>query len=342
MNIKHRFVLFFTTFIILITSFIGYIGYYFINAEIDLFINAPNKEFITIMADKLLLKSLVSFISLIFIVTIISLVIGLILFKLISNSFLNSVQKITGLAGDRIQNKDKKSDIELLKMYIDLVIDDQTKLKEFEKVNSWKEGARLLIHEIKNPLTPLKLSLENLMIKNIDEYEDDLTPALASTKDIENILNNFKDLVNINYQPLGKVDFFNFCNELESQFALLHPTLTIKKDFYSKNVTIYSETNLLKIIITNLINNGIEANPTGFSTIFEEDDKYIILIFLTKDSYIDNIDRCFIIGHSHKGSNRGYGLFLCKMIADYLDIKIITENRDKNVVFTLRINKEQL
>lgn len=342
MNIKHKFILFFTTFIIMITSILGYIGYFFINAEIDLFVSAPNKEFISIMADQLLLKSLISFVSITLLVTILSLFIGLFLFKLISNSFLKSVQKITGLASERIDSKNSKNEVEILQKYIELVIDDQKKLQEFEKINSWKDGARLLIHEIKNPLTPLKLSLENLMIKDIKEYEDDLVPAIASTKDIENILKNFKNLVNIEYEPITKVDFKSFCFEFESQIILTYPALEIKKDFSSDSLIIYSEANLLKILISNLINNGIEANPLGFTTIFTEDENSIMLKFITQDRFIKDIDRCFIMGHSDKGNNRGYGLFLCKMLADYLDIRIETENSENSVLFTLIIKKEQL
>lgn len=340
MNIKQKFILFFTLFIVLITSILGFVSYYFLKSEVELFVNAPNKEFVAIMADELLLKSAVSFIVLLLLISSISIIIGLMLFRSISNSFLKNVEKITGLASNRIQNIGSKTEIEILEKYIEIAIDDEKKLKDFEKINSWKEGARLLIHEVKNPLTPLKLSLENMLIRDIKEFEDDLIPAIASTKDIENILNNFKSLVNINFEPLRFIDFVDFFNEFYSQIKVTYPDFKIDFDIKSSKVVINSEPNLLKILLLNLFNNAMEANNEGIKLSFTEDKEKLVLKFTTFNNIIENIDRCFVLGYSNKGRDRGYGLFLCKMISDYLGIVLEAKNIDNNVIFSVIIDKE--
>ncbi len=46
-------------------------------------------------------------------------------------------------------------------MYTDTLVKDFEIVKDYEKSAAWKDGARLLLHETKNPLTPLKLSAQN-------------------------------------------------------------------------------------------------------------------------------------------------------------------------------------
>lgn len=341
MKIKSRFILFFSLFTIIISGIIGLTGVIFIKSEIRLFINAPNKEFVSIMADKLLLKSLISFIGLIVIITVLSIYIGLYLFKLISNSFLSSVQKITGLAKDRIKLGLNKTEDELLKEYISVLINDQKILKEYEKINAWKDGARLLIHELKNPLTPLKLSLESMILTDSNQY-DDIKCAIASTKDIENILSNFKNLVDIDYAPLETFDFTYFYNNCINQVLATYPDLVIHNKLLNSRIMINSEMNLLKMLLLNLINNGMEENPLGFYIEMNMSAAGIVIEFITPDRTIEDIERCFVMGFSNKGNERGYGLFLCKQISEYLDINIRAENIDNNVVFCLEIKKESV
>jgi len=196
--------------------------------------------------------------------------------------------------------------------------------------------------EIKNPLTPLKLSLESLSLLENKETEDDIKSALISLKDIENILINFKDLVNIEYKPLNNFDFINFYNELNLQLSKSYEEFAINCSFNSLSIIINSEANLLKMLILNLVNNGLEANSDGFRMLIEEKSQSLEISFITENCKILDIDRCFILGFSQKGKNRGYGLFLCKKISEYLDIAISGENISNNVVFTLRIKVEDL
>lgn len=342
MKIKRRFMLFFVFFTLGITIIIGLMSLYFIKYEIELFKNAPNKAFISIMADKLFFKSLFGFIGLLFTITIISIIIGMYLFRQISQSFMDTVQQITGLAENRFNKNTKMSESEILRKYIDLLIDDQKKLGDFEKISAWKNGARLLIHEIKNPLTPLKLSIESLILSDKTEIKEDVLSAQLSIIDIENILNNFKDLVNIDYKPLYLFDFVPFIENLKLQLSRTYGELNMNVNPGPHKIMIHSEPNLLKMLITNLINNGMEAHSKGFTVSLKEKPNSLELLFITTNRNIQDIERCFIMGFSQKGKDRGYGLYLCKKIAEYLDIAIKGKNDNNNVVFTLRIKMEDL
>jgi len=180
MKIRRKFLLFFVIFTISVMSVIGTLSLYFLKQEMTLFANAPNKAFLAIMSDKLYFKTVVGFVGLLIIFTVVSLFIGMLLFRLISNSYADAIQRITGLAENRVRVNPKTPEDEVLKQYINLLIEDQKKIRDLEKISAWKEGARLLIHEIKNPLTPLKLSVESLMLLENPEIESDIQSAVIS------------------------------------------------------------------------------------------------------------------------------------------------------------------
>lgn len=339
MKIRNQFLLFFISFILIITTVIGALSLIFIKYEIDLFANSPNISFAAIMAEKMFMKSLIGFISLTLLVIVVSLFVGLFIVDKLSKSLLSTIQRITGLAESRVKIKKRTSEDQILKEYISVLIEDQKKLAEYDKINSWKEGARLLIHEITNPLTPLKLSVQSLSYSDVSGIEDEVSAALTSIGDIESILKNFRNLVNIDYQPIYRFNFIDFLNKLKIQFRKIYPDIEYKESYLSSDCNIMSEENLLKMIIVNLIKNGIEANPKGFQLNIDEYENKMFLSFITKNRKLSNPENCFKFGYSEKGRNRGYGLYLCRKIADYLNIEISAENIGTNVLFKLKIVK---
>lgn len=336
---KFKFVIFFTLFTCITILVIGLAALHYIKSGISLFSNAPNKQYLSIMADKLYLKYFISFLLLLLTISIISILAGLKLFKIISKSFVNRIEDITGLAKERIKNYSAIPQSEILRSYIQILKKDQDKLRQYEKVNAWKNGARLLIHEIKNPLTPLKLSTESLYLTAPKELEEEILCANESIKDIENILSSFKNLVNIEYETPYELNFTEFIEEYKKQIKTTYNNDIFISNLSGKTVIILSAESLLKMLFTNLIKNGMEANSTGFNIHLYEKDSYISIKFITKKGYIQDINRCFNFGFSQKGNDRGYGLFLCRQIADYLDIKLWAENYKKDVIFHIKIKK---
>ena len=53
-----------------------------------------------------------------------------------------------------------------------IVFDDLAEIEKIQKVTAWREVARRLAHEIKNPLTPIKLSAQRLRKKYLDQLPE--------------------------------------------------------------------------------------------------------------------------------------------------------------------------
>ncbi len=345
MNIKNRFLFFFTLYLLLIIMLISALAIYFIEGTFALIGQASNAALVSAMSGRILLKTGLTFLSLIVLVIASSIPIGLWLMKLISRSYLKIFQDLHFIARDRLKVERHLSleDTEqtVLEKYLRLLILDQEKLKDYEMIKSWKDGARMLMHELKNPLTPLQLSIEMLAIS------PDLTPAqteniqvvLSSVKDMENIFYFFKKFVNIEFKPKDIIQVEPVMREIIAQQRVRGNEFPIRGEFPEKNVLSLCEPTLLKMLFNNLINNGMEANPGGFYLEIKKIDNGFIISFVTRDRRVGNPAQLFRLGYSDKDEKRGFGLFLCKKISDYLDLNLNFVEEEYQLAFTIKIKE---
>ena len=129
-----------------------------------------------------------------------------------------------------------KTDIEMEKLIANFnsmiakLKDQQQKLLNSERIEAWETIARKLAHEIKNPLTPIQLTIDNIRSKyledikndNKEKFEINLKTINNQIKQIENLVNefsdfarmpkpvykenNFKDVILLNIELLKKLD----------------------------------------------------------------------------------------------------------------------------------------
>ncbi len=223
MKFKHRFQLFFTAFILITILIIGSIAAYYLCEAYTLFENAENMAIAAIMAKKMFLKAIISFCCVLIVATIVSVPAGIFLSGLVSRPYLRIFKRLGDIALKRLK-LDKNSDLndserDILNQYLTILITDYEKLRDYEKIKSWKDGARLLMHEIKNPMTPLKLSAESLFIEDqlSESQNEDINRILTATNDMEKILSYFKELVNIEFGPKETFDIKGLIDDFFKQ-----------------------------------------------------------------------------------------------------------------------------
>ena len=117
---------------------------------------------------------------------------------------------------------DLKADIEMEKLnknfnlMIERLKNQQEKLLTNERHEAWENVARKLAHEIKNPLTPIQLTIDNLKTKYLPNVENEkkekflsnLKTILKQIKQIENLVNEFSDFARMP-KPLFKPNNLN-------------------------------------------------------------------------------------------------------------------------------------
>ena len=163
-------------------------------------------------------------------------------------------------------------EMELLNKNFNLMIDklktQQDKLLTSERHEAWENVARKLAHEIKNPLTPIQLTLDNLNTKyleNIEDtkkskYQDNLKTIQKQIKQIENLVNEFSDFARMPKPLLKKNNLYEVINENINLLNKMDPEINIKLMNHLPNDNyINFDYEQFNRIFFNLIKNSMES-----------------------------------------------------------------------------------
>ena len=235
-------------------------------------------------------------------------------------------------------------DLETLNRNFNLMIsrlkDQQEKLIINEKHEAWENLARKLAHEIKNPLTPIQLTLdriENKYIKQINEkeksnFKENLKIIDNQIKQIGNLVNEFSDFARMP-KPIMKSN--NLIKLIEDNIKLLSEIdhkVEIKLIKKSDQIFFKSDKEQLSRVFLNLIKNSIESiqqkaeNTNDFNkkiTIeIEGSDDHISIIILDNgvgfDIFKKNIKDILNPYFTTKKNGTGLGLSIVnKIINDH-------------------------
>jgi signal transduction histidine kinase len=155
------------------------------------------------------------------------------------------------------------------------LIDQRDRLVQSERVAAWRELARRLAHELKNPLFPLQITVENLLRAReresgeFDEVFRESTQALlAEIANLRTIIGRFSDFAKMPAPQLQSVDL----NELvrgavrlfEPQFKTPgSPPVSVNMRLEERLQAIEADPDLLHRAIQNLVLNALDAMPEG-------------------------------------------------------------------------------
>jgi len=155
-------------------------------------------------------------------------------------------------------NRNFNSMIERLK-------EQQDKLLITERYEAWETVARKLAHEIKNPLTPIQLSIDSLRekyknkLKNEgQQFEKYLETINRQIKDIENLVNEFSNFARMPRPILKKINLVNLINQ-SLEFVKMTSTSSINFISKNKKTFIHGDEDQLNRVFINLIKNSEEA-----------------------------------------------------------------------------------
>lgn len=285
---------------------------------------------------------IVIFINLYIIVIVISLIMTYFLSKIVTRPLEMLKEKLSLLS---LGNKNEKIEyfqddeignlVEVYNNKVDELMISAQLLAKSERENAWREMARQVAHEIKNPLTPMKLSSQYLyklwkendpdFDSHIKNYIAMMTTQIDTLSDIATSFSNFAKMPVANNSNINLIDVIktsiDFYNQQEQIVS-----------FYSDAdiITVFADKSLLSRVFNNLIKNSIQA----FS-ILNDDKKQLkinINCKLNSDNtvIIDIIDngpgisnevknKIFLPNFTTKSSGMGLGLAIVKNIIDNME-----------------------
>jgi len=219
-------------------------------------------------------------------------------FRSINNLIIASSNIGKGNLNTKVPEMKTDKDMELLNKNFNLMTDQlkaqQEKLIINERHEAWESLARKLAHEIKNPLTPIQLTIDRLKEKYSDKIEvqqkEDFTKSLKiiakQINQIENLVNEFSDFARMP-KPIFKDN--NLVSLLRDNIKLikeLDDSILINFDANNDSVVLNCDNEQLSRVFFNVIKNSIESIQEKKSNNPNHKGKVIITLN-NKVSFID-------------------------------------------------------
>ena len=224
--------------------------------------------------DKLNVYELRSFILNIVQVYILLFVLAIIISYFVSSYITNPISEIVyKMKQMRIDKLNKKINLDvtsremftLVSSYNNMVDQIDHNIKQISKSQrelAWREMAKQVAHEIKNPLTPMKLSVQNFKIKfdpkdpnietKLDEYSKTLIQQIDVLSSIATAFSSFAELPAQKNEKIDLITTIKLCLEIFNE-----RNVVFKSDI-NKLEILFDRTNLIRII-NNLVKNSIQA-----------------------------------------------------------------------------------
>jgi len=205
-----------------------------------------------------------------------------------------------------------------------LVIDDISELAEAQKNKAWAEVARRLAHEIKNPLTPIKLSAERLQRrfrKQVDNEQvfDVCTKAIIDqTERLQRLISDFSTLARMPQPKLREVPVNTLLSDM---YELFHSYRRISvKIIEDEHALCQCDPDQVRQVLINLMDNAVSAT----------DETCAIRVYaVVSDAFAEwhveddgdgidaeNATKLFEAYYSTKSDGSGLGLAIAKRIAE--------------------------
>ena len=155
------------------------------------------------------------------------------------------------------------------------LVDHRDRLVQAERVAAWRELARRLAHELKNPLFPLRITIDNLRrAKSLPQgefdevFDESLTTLQTGLGNLNTVIGRFSDFAKMPAPEFAQVPI----NEIVEQSASLfraqltsprHPPVTLTLDLDPSLGAIRGDGEQLRRVVQNLLLNAIDAMPQG-------------------------------------------------------------------------------
>lgn len=255
---------------------------------------------------------------------------------------------------EKIEIKDTSEEIsKLVKSYnsmIDELEESAVQLAKSEREQAWREMAKQVAHEIKNPLTPMRLTVQNFqrkfnpndenINKKVDEYSKTLIQQIDTMSSIASAFSNFAKM------PAQQNETLNVANIVKLALDIFNEDYIHFQADEDKIIATLDRTQLIRVV-TNLVKNGIQSIP-------ENQVNPNIVVQLSSDSnnvYIavsdngvgiseENKTKVFEPKFTTKSSGMGLGLAMVKNIVETYNGSItFTSEKGKGTTFKVTFPK---
>ena len=237
-----------------------------------------------------------------------------------------------------------------------LTFEDITDLIQAQKLAAWSDVARKIAHEIKNPLTPIRLGAErivnSLLIKSDKKLVNTSEMILKNVDDIRHLIDEFSSFSRLPSPVFEKIDYMNFIDDTFNFFKTSYPDIKFEINDLTnekKKIKIKVDQKQIRQVINNIIKNSSENFQENnifnkiitFSSIIKQ--KFIFLsiqdngVGIKEENKIKVLEPYF----TTKKNGTGLGLAISKKIIEDHEGEIDIESSKKGTTVNIKflINK---
>ena len=295
-------------------------------------------------------------------------IVGLLLFvsTIIAISFANNLTKpiinlisaseniSKGVLDSKVPNTEVDEEFSKLNQNFNNMIDrlkkQQDKLLISERYSAWESVARKLAHEIKNPLTPIQLSIDRIqekyqqkILEGKDEFKEYLETINRQIKDIENLVNEFSSFARMPTPLFKQTDINNVVVRAVNFYKMSSKNIISLKESNNQRIINGDEEQLYRVFI-NLIKNSEDSisekkeknkEYKGKITLEITDNReYIVIQLLDNGIGIDDTSKIMTPYFTTKKNGTGLGLpIVSKIINEHSgDINISNQTNSGAMV----------
>ncbi len=263
-----------------------------------------------------------------------------------------------------VKLKDEKEDEDFKKLYNTFNIMTQeiqaqkNKIALSERYQAWEMVAKKLAHEIKNPLTPITLSLERIKDRylkqiNIDkpQFENYLNIISRQVKDIGKLANEFSDFARMPVPIKKSNNIKKLIEDTINLYKLSENKITFNLEYKNTNDFFQFDLNQISRVLINIIKNSLESihekqelekNLQGLINILvENNNDYIYITIEDNGVGFKSIPKDLITPlTTTKQHGTGLGLsIVSKILYEHGgDLKFIEKNHGAKIKLNIKIN----
>jgi len=192
-------------------------------------------------------------------------------FRSINNLILASTEIGHGNLNTKVPEIKTDKDMEVLNKNFNSMIsrlkNQQEKLIVNERYKAWGNLSRKLAHEIKNPLTPIQLTIDRIRTKytgqitNEDQksFKENLKIINSQIKQIENLVNEFSDFARMPKPTLKRNNLVKLLNENIKLLSEVNKSIEINLTKKDEEILLECDKEQISRVFINLIKNSIES-----------------------------------------------------------------------------------
>ncbi|HEU0265467.1 MAG TPA: ATP-binding protein, partial [Geobacterales bacterium] len=234
-----------------------------------------------------------------------------------------------------------------------VVFDDLSQLIKAQRMAAWREVARRIAHEIKNPLTPIQLSAQRLRRRYLERFGpddrvfDDCTAMIiGSVEELKTLVNEFSNFARLPAAHPSPCSLNDLVREAVTLFSQAHRQVDFRLTLDELAPTLQLDRDQIKRVLINLLDNAVaaveeeEEKRVDISTAFNRELKMVTLVVADTGHGIAVEDRAKLFEpyFSTKKTGTGLGLAIVNtIITDHQGFIRVRDNEPRGTRFIVEL-----